>query len=377
MHSETKLNEMSKRAYNYLNNKAFPKWLAEGVFTNGDGFVEEFFLNDSKPNIQSFRRLRVQGRQTWTFAMAAALGYDGKLLWAAQEGWKTILTQFSHTEGGFIHSVNPDGTPLNEERFLYEQAFVLLGAAGLYTATKDQQYLDEAKKLYSWINEAMKAEEGFYTSYGNPSEPRQQNPHMHSFEALMALYVASGDGYWLKEATKIYQIYNAYFYDKEYKLLREFFNSDWKSYDAKLGDSIEPGHNYEWVWLLNHYKSLTKEANATQDELYNFALSTTADNGFAYDECLPDGKIKRKTSRLWVQTEALKANLAQYETHKDDIYITRAEACFNNIFDYYLHDNGLWGDQQDADLKELSKVTPASTFYHIFLAFIEVIRMGK
>lgn len=369
---------MAECADNFLKNDVFPKWINEGVFTDNRGFVEEFDLKTGKPALQSFRRLRVQGRQTWAFATAATAGYDPeKNLQAAKYGWQAITTQFALSGGGFMHSVDVNGQPLNEECFLYEQAFVLLGAAGLYGATKDEQYLTEAKNLYSWINGNMKAEEGFYTSYGNPTEPRQQNPHMHLFEALMELYTVSDNKYWLDEASKIYTLYQKYFYDSKYKLLREFFKADWKAYDPIKGDSIEPGHNFEWVWLLNHYRKLAQIDDKTKNDLYAFALKTTNDNSFGYDECDPKGKIIRKTSRLWVQTEELKANLAQYEVTSEDVFIERAEQCLDNIFTYYLRDNGLWGDQLDDKLNELSAITPASTFYHIYLAFAEVMRVAK
>lgn len=378
MTTEIKLQKMANRVQDFLDNHIFPKWICEGVFENNNGFVEEFDLKTAKPALQSFRRLRVQGRQTWVFATAATAGYAPKKnLQCAKYGWQAITTQFAHANGGFIHSVDVNGQPLNEERFLYEQAFVLLGAAGLYGATKDIQYLIEAQKLYTWISNNMKAEEGFYTSYGNSGEPRQQNPHMHLFEALMELYVVSKEKYWLNEATKIYELYQKYFYDAQYKLLREFFESDWKTYNPVKGDNIEPGHNYEWVWLLNHYRKLTDIDDKTKNDLYAFALKTTNELGLGYDECDPNGKIIRKTSRLWVQTEELKANLAQYEVTHNDIFIERAEQCLNNIFAYYLRDNGLWGDQLDDKLNELSAITPASTFYHIYLAFAEVTRIAK
>lgn len=335
---------MATRVDTFLRHDVFPKWIHEGVFTDDRGFVEEFDLETAKPALKSFRRLRVQGRQTWAFATASAAGYETeKNLQCAKYGWQAILTQFAHPDGGFIHSVDVDGNPLNEERFLYEQAFVFLGAAGLYNATKDKQYLTEAKKLYSWINENMKAEEGFYTSFGNPTEPRQQNPHMHLFEALMELYSVSDNKYWLDEASKIYTLYQKYFYDSKYKLLREFFEGDWKTYDPIKGDSIEPGHNYEWVWLLNHYRKLAAVDDKTKNDLYAFAFTATDNNCFGYDECDPKGKIIRKTSRLWVQTEELKANLAQYEVTHEAIFIERAEQCLDNIFAHYLKDNGLWG----------------------------------
>ncbi len=377
MQNKARLEKIALRCDNYFKEKVFPKWSSQGGLGAEKGFLEEFILTEKRPHKEANRRLRVQGRQVWSFAKAYSLGYGENLLALALDGWNAIDKQFRHKNGGFIHSVNEEGKALNTNRYLYEQTFTLLGLSALYGATKNKEYIKQAHELYNWICKDLAAEEGFYTSFDDKQEPRQQNPHMHLFEALMALFEESGDEYWLDEAGKIYDLFCKYFFDNNHLLLREFFTSDWKSYDSKKGDSIEPGHNYEWVWLIYHYSQLAKQPYDKTEPLYAFARKGTSEDGLGYDECSPDGKPIRQTSRMWVQTEALKANITQYQISKDEIYLKRAEQIIDNLFDYYLLDDGLWGDQLDSHKKELSKITPASTFYHLFLAFIEVIRLSK
>ncbi len=377
MQRKSKLDAMALKCDAYFREKVFPLWLKKGGLGHGDGFLEEFIIDGYRPNTTAHRRLRVQGRQVWSFAKAYALGYGEELLELAKDGWQAIDKQFRHKDGGFIHSVDAQATPLNTNRFLYEQTFVLLGLSALYGATKNDEYMKQAHDLFRWIKKDLGAEEGFYTSFDNKEEPRQQNPHMHLFEALMALFEESGDEYWLVEAGKIYDLFHKYFFDEKYLLLREFFTSDLKDYDKIKGDSIEPGHNYEWVWLVYHYSQLVKASYDKLDFLYAFALKGTNVDGLGYDECLPSGEPVRRTSRMWVQTEALKANITKYEITQEAVYLDKMEQIIDNLFAYYLFDNGLWGDQIDENKQELSQVTPASTFYHLFLAFAEVIRLNK
>lgn len=376
MQNQMRLEKMAERCDFYFRKKVFPKWSQEAVLGQ-KGFLEEFIIDSREPHKESSRRVRVQGRQIWAFAKAYSLGYGEHLLPCSIEAWQCVKKEFKHKDGGFIHSVTVDGEPLNAHRYLYEQTFLLLGLSALYGATKDDEYIKEAHNLYGWINEELAAEEGFYTSAENKQEARQQNPHMHLFEALMALFEETKDSYWLKEAEKIHSLFCKYFFDNEHRLLREFFTGDWKSYDKEKGHSVEPGHNYEWVWLLHLYNRLSGTSSSEIQSLYDFGVKGTSLDGLGYDECFPDGKLIRATSRMWVQTEALKANITQYELYGDSLYLDRMEQIIDNLFAYYLFDDGLWGDQLDADKNELSKVTPATTLYHLFLAFIEVVRVSQ
>ncbi len=368
--------KVARRCKAYLSNVAFPFWNAHGFINAEHGFVESFDLKTGKPNLDHDRRLRVQARQIWVFAKASGLNLGQNSLQLAKDAWNVVQTQYRHADGGYIFSVDKDGKPVGKERNFYEQSFVLLALSALYGATNDKKYLDEAEKLYAWLNENMKADDGFWTQFDDKTLPREQNPHMHLFEALIALFEVSKQRHWLMRASEIYGMFHNFFFDAENRLLREFFSLGFSGYDLEKGDIIEPGHNYEWTWLLHHFGQMTGFSSEYQDELYAFALDGTTEEGFGLDQCSPDGDILSHTSRLWVQTEALKAHIAQYERHRDVEQVEAIVTTVNNIFDYYLRLDGLWGDRLDRNLNEMSKVCPASTFYHLFLAMLELMRVA-
>ncbi len=371
------LQEAARRCQAYLTNIAFPFWEQHGLIHKRLGFVENFDLKTKKSNLYANRRLRMQARQTWVFAKAANMRIGKNSLTIAQDAWNVISSQYKSPQGGYIFSVNKDGKAIDTGRYFYEQTFVLLALSELYAVTKNNDYLDEAEQLYGWLNQNMRADDGFWTKLEDRSLPREQNPHMHLFEALMFLYEASRQKQWLDRASEIYGLFHQFFFDFEHRLLREFFSLSFSGYDLNKGHIIEPGHNYEWVWLLHRFSKLTGFRSEFQDDLYAFGLKGTTGQGIVVDQCDMEGQITQHTSRLWAQTEALKAHIAQYETYRDQDYIKAIVKTVDNIFQHYLRLDGLWGDRLDAELHEVSEICPATSFYHIFLAMIEVIRLAN
>ena len=77
-----------------------------------------------------------------------------------------------------------------------------------------------------------------------------------------------------------------------------------------------------------------------------------------------------------MQTEALKAHLAMLELDRDDeAHDRRAFQCFDVLMDEYLTPEGGWIDKFDEDGHVATESMPASTGYHVVLAFDELIRI--
>ena len=47
------------------------------------------------------------------------------------------------------------------------------------------------------------------------------------------------------------------FIDRDTAALREFFASDWTPVSGVQGEVVEPGHHYEWAFLLDRWAKLT------------------------------------------------------------------------------------------------------------------------
>ena len=113
-------------------------------------------------------------------------------------------------------------------------------------------------------------------------------------------------------ADQIIELFQTRFFDRDHHIIREFFNADWSIAAGDLGETAEPGHAAEWIWLLGWYERLTGISQAEYaNALYTRLLSKPGD--FLNDEEDVFGNVRRETRRLWCQTELIKAHLAQAE----------------------------------------------------------------
>ena len=81
--------------------------------------------------------------------------------------------------------------------------------------------------------------------------------------------------------------------------------------------------------------------------------------------------MRRATRRLWPQTELIKSHVANGDAEQ-------AARVALRVLDAYLVTNpvGLWSDQFDAAGHPCAPTVPASTLYHLVVAFEELLRIA-
>ena len=359
---------------------ALERWTEQGFDDIAGGFVEALDFN-GQPLYDLPKRLRVQARQIYVCALATASGYGQHYVELAQQAYDFMATHYWHEQGGWVMSTDRYGHILDAQRYAYEQAFVLLALSELIPLSNNKNYQQALDNTWQFLTTQLAEPTygGFFLSSERDVQlPRQQNPHMHLFEACLNLYRRSGNSIWLARAEELYQLFEQHFFDPQQQCLREFFSQDWQPHPHE-GDHLEPGHHYEWTWLLGQYAKHTGRILESQDFLYEYANRFGTDgSSFAVDEILPQGRPSRTTKRLWVQTETLKAHLAMLEKtgaqHLWTIIIAHIEAMFN---EYLCEKQGGWYDQLDTHNMNISTQAPASTLYHLFLSFEEFLRVAN
>ena len=99
-------------------------------------------------------------------------------------------------------------------------------------------------------------------------------------------------------------------------------------------------------------------------------------DGLSYDGLQRDGTIHDDNKRLWVQTEAIKAQVARHEFAGEAHAKDRLAVLLQALFARYLDKgNGCWQDHLRRDGTGFARFAPASSFYHVFLALSEVLRV--
>ena len=366
--------------------EALKYWAKTAADPRG-GYAEHLAM-DGTPDFDHLRRVRVQARQAYVYAHAAHLEWYDYAKTASDHAWDFVVGPGS-VGGGFIplnpkgcaHLVHGNGDMHDDMRDTYAQAFILLAGAWRHKAFGDQASLKQAKSTLEYLNQNVKSEAGgWLEALPFPqTTTRRQNPHMHLFEAFLALYETTLDNEYLNQAHDMFGLFEKHFFDHEKNVLLEFFNPNWSPKDG--GGPIEPGHMMEWCWLLRVYERLSgKDVNAYANRLYKGALDYgwNEELGLICDVASLNGVTLEPTYRTWPQTELIKASVAQAASGDEAMFKASANA-IEALFKHYLSVpiRGGWADKIAKDGSMISTVMPTSTFYHLFCAAAETEALAK
>lgn len=377
---EQRLWACAEHARSWLFEASLPLWAARGYDRERACFFERIGL-DGAPLLEP-TRVRVQARQTAVFAIAGQLGWQGPWAEHVEAGLSAVKSRCMRNDGGSHHTLGVEGAPLDQRRDLYDLAFILFAFASAAAALGDRRDLIfAANAQLAWLDATWAhSSAGYYEGEVAPNPPRRQNPHMHLFEALLALYEATHDPAYLQRAAAIHELALTHFYDAEHGVLREFFEEDWRPLSGPKGTHIEPGHLFEWSWLLDRYSRLSGVALHPAAARLCAEAETRGVNpvtGAVYNACTIDGAVLDAQSRLWQHTERLKSHLAAWERTQDMAHAEAAAHAFDTLMRYCdTPIEGLWRDRMAADGTLIDEPAPASSFYHIVLAMAELMRVA-
>lgn len=368
--------------------KSALKFWAETAKDPRGGYAEHLHM-DGKPDFDHVRRVRVQSRQAYVYAHAGDLGWFDGAKAASDQAWNFATGagsaggQFIPTpERGCAHLVEGNGKIHDDMRDTYAQAFILLAGAWRYRAFNDMSSLHIAEATLRFLNKNVKANNGgWLEALPKPTSlQRRQNPHMHLFEAFIALHVATENEIYLSLANDMFELFENHFFDPESGVLLEYFNSDWSPEGD--GGPTEPGHMMEWVWLLHCYSEISgRDMRQYMTTLYDNAIKYGWNDklGLICDSVNIDGSPHSPTLRTWPQTELLKASIARAEADGSDEMYQAAAETIDALFRYYLSVpiEGGWADKLSSEGEIISTVMPTSTFYHLFCAAAEADKLAR
>ncbi len=368
----------------FIAEEALPLWSGTGRDRVHGGVHERLHL-DGSPDLACAKRLRVQARQIYVYAHADALGWCPGGRQVAFDILEFMLEAGRSPDGrpGYVHLLAPDGAVADPRRDAYDHMFVLLALAWLARASGDAQVRSLVDETLDLVEDLFDDGAGGLIESVPPALPRRQNPHMHAFEAMLALHETLEHAAASPRAARLRELLEAQFLCPETGLLLEHFDADLKRLATPEGDVVEPGHMVEWAWLLRRQESLFglprgPLARRLLDDGLRFADPNT---GFLPDEARRSGATHRATRRCWPQTELAKAWIAEAEARRDEPgrEEARAAACaaLRRLRSCYLAAPvaGGWIDQFDGGGRPIAAHVPASTLYHVFGAVVEADRV--
>ena len=378
MDDKARIEQQHSQLCSWLCDAAYPLWSTKGVDPSG-GFHERLAQN-GEPLVEP-RRSRVNPRQAYCFAVAPFLGWRGNSAALVTHGLEYFLAHYQRPDGLFRTLVAADGSVLDDRALLYDQAFGLLAfnvAAATGDARADRER--QSRELHSLVMQHMKrAGQGFES--GVPASlPLQSNPHMHLFEAALAgCEVCSDSSMWKHLADELAELALAKFIDPQSGALREFFDGDWNPAPGVQGRIVEPGHQFEWAWLLLRWGGAKhSRARASALKLIEIGETHGVRNGLATNSLLDDFSAHDAGARLWPQTERLKAAALAARCTGEARYLSSAVAAADSLLRYLACPTpGLWYDRIDAHGNLVDEPAPASSFYHLVAAIAELSALAR
>lgn len=359
----------------WLFDKALPLWSSAGLDHDHGGAVEALDLSGRDAAVP-FKRTRVQARQVYVFSQAELLGWN-RGAEAAEHCWRFLAANGRRDDGAWARVLGRTGGALDPTVETYDVAFVLYALAWRARAGHAGA-LSEAHATLDALNRLLQVSPGFGWREAETSAALLINPHMHLLEASLELADACRDERFAEVALDIMDLFADRMFDRSLGILPEDFAENWVPMDG-AGRRLWPGHHYEWAWLLHRALPIVgMDLTAQADALFAFAEREGLDPStrLADDSLNGDGREPRGTFRCWPQTEALKAQLAMFE-HRGVDTRPRIAEIVGQLLDHYLAVDpvGGWQDQFGPDWTPLAAQIPASTLYHLVLAFTELLRL--
>jgi len=359
----------------WLAGAAYPLWGQNGTDAGNGGFVET--LDQNGAGLAHPRRARVQPRQIYAFAQAPGLGWKGDARGIVRRGSEYFTRFYRRRDGLFRTLAGIDGSPLDDRAFLYDQAFALLGFAAAATALDaPREFEGCALELRAAVDSQFRAGNGAFHSSETREGVFESNPHMHLLEACLAWAEVGRDPGWAEWAVQLVDLAMQKFIRRGSGALGETFSPDWQPAPGTAGRIIEPGHQFEWAWLL--MRSETRHPGPVRDaalRLISIGERSGVRNRVAVNALLDDFTVHDPNARFWPQTERLKASLMAAVLTGDEQYWSVAAAAAASLLPYLdTPVAGLWLDIQLPNGKLLDSPSPASTFYHLVGAIVALDR---
>jgi len=305
----------------------------------GGGYIAQFDEETGSVYDAESKHLVATCRYVVNFCLGAR--YDGSDPWlaAADHGVRFLRTgHYDASTGGYDWVL--EGTdPVDRRRVCYGHAFVLLAYARAAEAGIDgaEERLEATYDLlieHFWEPDHNLCKSEYDGDFREASAYRGQNANMHTCEAMLAAYEATGDRRYLDRAREISHAITVDLAAEHDGLVWEHYTDVWEhdtEYNRGTPDDTfrpwgyQPGHHAEWAKLLSvldRYDDTDWALDRAVD-LFDAAVEIGWDDdhgGFVYTVG-PDGTPLVDDKYGWPVAEAIGAAAALHERTGDRSYL--------------------------------------------------------
>ena len=362
----------------FVTDQALPLWASAGWDNANGGFVE--WLNaDGTPDLDAPRRTFVQARQIYCFAKAAQFGWHPRAQSIAIDGAGHLLTRIRSSDAneGFPHLTDRACNVLDARRDTSDHAAILLALASVFELTRDAQIRSEIDAILLLIDRRLRSANGGLVEGLPPTLPRRLATHTHMFEAMIALFDATGEPVFQQRAGEFFGLFMANLLDPASGTLGEYYEDDWANISPVR---VAPGSLAQWVWLLRGFERTTGCPTARHRTTLMQALPRYRDvkTGLLIDGSNREGIVIDATQSLANQISFAKAFIAQAEANEAGA-AGEARNAISQVSQRYLQNiiPGGWHTTMTADATPVGCIIQAEDFYAVISLLSEAEQVLK
>ncbi|MGI5950926.1 MAG: AGE family epimerase/isomerase [Brooklawnia sp.] len=337
-------------------------------------------------------RLYVCCRMTYVYSLAAMAGRGGREL--AEHGIRGLTGIFQDAEeGGWFAEVGESG-PVNDTKAAYPHSFVVLAAAAATTAGIQQarQLLDEAlavQEEHFWDETTGLVVEQWDRGWRQLDPYRGLNSNMHTVEAYLAAFDATGERKWLDRAARITNRVLAWAAEHQGRI-PEHFDTDWRpllEHNAEHRDDpvrpygSTPGHWFEWARLALHLRAgqhdldgadgghLLRAARNLFSDGVREAWNVDGEPGLIFTVDFAGEPVVRKRMH-WVHCEAIAAAEVLAKATGEVAYTRWADRWWRHANQFFVDTaGGSWNHELDELNRPSQTIRPGKAdLYHAYQA---------
>lgn len=367
------------------------------------GGFYHFYRDDGMIYDADTRHLVSSTRFVFNYAMAYRRFGNPEYLDALKHGLAYLRERHRNpTTGGYAWLLGKDGV-LDGTNHCYGLAFVLLAYshALMAGANEARRWIGETSDLME--QRFWSAQFGLYADEASPdwsvlSPYRGQNANMHSCEALLAAFEATGETRYLERAATIARGITVRQAALANNMVWEHYHADWSvdwDYNRNNRTNIfrpwgyQPGHFTEWAKLLLILERHKARLSTSSDwlvpragELFDAALERAWDTeyGGIHYGFAPDGSICDADKYFWVQAESLAAAALLAARTGDEKYWQWYDRIWAYSWEHFVdHKYGAWYRILSRDNGKYSdeKSPAGKTDYHTMGACHEVLNVVR
>ena len=274
--------------------------------------------------------------------------------------FRSLQSHFHDAEhGGWFYSIDPHGAPLDQRKDLYTHAFIIFACAHYWAKVREPLVESVLNAALRVVLEQFSTGNGLYEAsldqdWSSLGSGPLQNPLMHLAEAFLATLSVREDPTVQSALLALTDAMQQHFIEPVHNVMLE------KPRGA-VDNWFEPGHQFEWLFLLASSPLLRGTAlHGSLDRAFGFAEQVGVDpqSGAVCGMLAPDGTLRDGTQRIWAQAEYLRALTLRPEGAE------RVQRQLLALQQRFLYTGG-WYECRDGQGNVSREDMPSTTPYHL------------